>query len=737
MASMNTLFRLLLAGLLFALSGCGGGSTGSHSGAATPLDISTQPASVSVVEGQQATLTVKATGSGTLTYQWTRNGTAIAGAVNASYVTPALTLADTGTNYAVQLSDGTTSVTSAIATVTVTAAPNVATASLASGVRLLSASEEAMIVSSTDTTVVFNTPVSFAPGTIVMGAATAFKVISTASVAGQTTLTVSEPNLEEMFSELVIKGRYLGSDGSAVPTSTGKAEALGAVRPSGTSLGNTLTWSYSISDGGFSLNATVTSDISAVIDYEFRQSAGGLVKAQMDVTANNKLDLAATYNASSSSSYEKLLGTVTIPIQVTVADAALQTVGVRIVSLRIPFYAGLSLKSDFLLMASGTITANGAIHLGYDQTSGPNAGSTFSGSMTPGSLNPTAPSGSPSFATLSESGSIYLRVAPALAFLDRVALLGVDTRLSLNDATKLQVVAGTPPYCLASKLDLDVEANGFFKAIGIQPIKTDVYSKTLVSGETKYIGTCQAPVAITAAAMGSAPFAYGAPITIGATVALDTSKATGSPAGSPTGNVSISAFGTSCLGALTKQSATSATTTCTITPVDSGTAVPVTVTYDGDSTYSPGSTSIGIAVIDPPYTMLGTRVTYSGQMPLGTDYVQPLTVTVGPGVELSTANLVGVSGGRAIREAIDIGEASIYERFTETSMVAVSSFSGNVYTLDQAGPTILGCSLNPISTLSGITVWCNAHKVFKNGSGAYVHAGDTVLINLLLGPPGP
>ncbi len=86
------------------------------------LTITTQPASQTVVEGATATFTVAATGTGTLTYQWRRNGTAITGATLASYTTPVATLADTGAVFSVVVGDGIGgSVTSANATLTVRA----------------------------------------------------------------------------------------------------------------------------------------------------------------------------------------------------------------------------------------------------------------------------------------------------------------------------------------------------------------------------------------------------------------------------------------------------------------------------------------------------------------------------------------------------------------------------------------------------------------------------------------
>ena len=57
------------------------------------------------------------------TFQWFRNGVAIAGATDPTYVTPALTLADEGSKYSVRISNADGSVTSNEATLTVKPAP--------------------------------------------------------------------------------------------------------------------------------------------------------------------------------------------------------------------------------------------------------------------------------------------------------------------------------------------------------------------------------------------------------------------------------------------------------------------------------------------------------------------------------------------------------------------------------------------------------------------------------------
>ncbi len=47
--------------------------------------IGTQPVALSVTSGQPATFSVAATGTGTLTYQWRRNGFDLPGATTATY----------------------------------------------------------------------------------------------------------------------------------------------------------------------------------------------------------------------------------------------------------------------------------------------------------------------------------------------------------------------------------------------------------------------------------------------------------------------------------------------------------------------------------------------------------------------------------------------------------------------------------------------------------------------------
>ena len=90
--------------------------------------ITTQPSNVTVTEGENATFSVAATGSGTLTYQWqqsTDNGstwTDISGATSSSYTTQAATTDMNGYQYRCKVTGTGGEATSNAATLTVTAA---------------------------------------------------------------------------------------------------------------------------------------------------------------------------------------------------------------------------------------------------------------------------------------------------------------------------------------------------------------------------------------------------------------------------------------------------------------------------------------------------------------------------------------------------------------------------------------------------------------------------------------
>lgn len=91
--------------------------------------ITSQPADATVAEGSVAQFSVSRTGSGTLHYQWLKNGANIIGEIRSTYTTSATTAADSGSLFSVTVTDDFSSVLSRSATLTVTSvqAPSIVT----------------------------------------------------------------------------------------------------------------------------------------------------------------------------------------------------------------------------------------------------------------------------------------------------------------------------------------------------------------------------------------------------------------------------------------------------------------------------------------------------------------------------------------------------------------------------------------------------------------------------------
>ena len=102
---------------MFGLASCGGG--GVQRDASGPVEIGTQPADQTVTTGQSAIFTVEVGGSPPFSYQWQKNGVAISGANAASYTSPASTLADSGSKFAVEITNSQGKVASNPASLTV------------------------------------------------------------------------------------------------------------------------------------------------------------------------------------------------------------------------------------------------------------------------------------------------------------------------------------------------------------------------------------------------------------------------------------------------------------------------------------------------------------------------------------------------------------------------------------------------------------------------------------------
>ena len=117
---MRGLLRIsALLALAVGLAACGGAGTSAAGSGATPPAITAQPQNQTAAVGSSATFSVTATGTAPLAYQWSKNGSVIAGANSSIYTTPAAALGDNGASFTVAVSNSAGSLQSAAATLNV------------------------------------------------------------------------------------------------------------------------------------------------------------------------------------------------------------------------------------------------------------------------------------------------------------------------------------------------------------------------------------------------------------------------------------------------------------------------------------------------------------------------------------------------------------------------------------------------------------------------------------------
>ena len=104
---------------LLPITGCGSGVNCFNA-----PTITGQPSSQTVAIGEPAIFTVAAIGSGAISYQWLKNGLPIAGATQATYITPVSTQGDSGSSFSVSISNYLGEVTSSQASLTIVASPS-------------------------------------------------------------------------------------------------------------------------------------------------------------------------------------------------------------------------------------------------------------------------------------------------------------------------------------------------------------------------------------------------------------------------------------------------------------------------------------------------------------------------------------------------------------------------------------------------------------------------------------
>ncbi len=261
-----------------------------------PPSITAQPANKTVSVGQTATFSVTATGTGTLSYQWKKNGTAIGGATSASYTTPAAIASDNGAQFTVTITDLVSSVTSNAATLTVNAPPSISTQPASK-------------------TVIAGQTATFSVGATGTAPLTYQWKMNGAAIGGATSSSYTTPatttgNNGEQFTVTVTNGSGSIASGAATLTVTaatailnvnktslsfssvniGSNSVLPVVFTNGGNSNVTIS-NVTISGAGYTASGVqsgqiVTPGQSATLDVTFAPSGTGIIPGSVTVTSN-------------------------------------------------------------------------------------------------------------------------------------------------------------------------------------------------------------------------------------------------------------------------------------------------------------------------------------------------------------------------------------------------------------------------------------------------------------------
>ena len=263
--------------------------------AAVAPSITTQPANQTANAGQTATFSATATGTGTLTYQWKKNGTVIGGATSASYTTPATAATDNGALFTVTITDIAGNVTSNGATLTVNVLPSITakpanqtvTAGQTATFSVIATGTGALTYQCKKNGTVISGAISSAyttPATVASESGSQYIVV-VSNLAGNLSsnaaiLTVSPAG------QLSASTTQLSYGNVAVGSSSSQSVTLTNTGSGSISITNVSLTGTGLSSAGVSSGLILTAGNSAVLNITFAPSSSGTLSGDVTVTTD-------------------------------------------------------------------------------------------------------------------------------------------------------------------------------------------------------------------------------------------------------------------------------------------------------------------------------------------------------------------------------------------------------------------------------------------------------------------
>lgn len=355
-----------------------------------------------------------------------------------------------------------------------TATATAGTATLLPSVTTINATQADYVASSTATTWTLRTASSVQPGDVLLLQDAAVKVVSVDTSSGQMVLTVTLAQIEDVFSKLRLQqtfdqnsAEFIPDPASQIPatfTST-TAGSSAALSSAASTVNATSETSLKIPYNARPWKANLEFKLVGKVNLNYDRSANTGITGSLDVTGMVQGDAElGTEVPIAFDLPEFQLGTLKIPIPLSVVDSVLNAVGIRVASIRIPLSVGARAKVEVALGVGVTGSIQAQVITTYDATNGfSESGPTVSGNLglkgLPSSSVPTAPLK----ATLMIGPYVHAR--PQLVILNQVGSIGADVKVGLYGKGTIQSMVSSPYYCINLNPEVQGEAFGFFKSV--------------------------------------------------------------------------------------------------------------------------------------------------------------------------------------------------------------------------------------------------------------------------------
>lgn len=476
-------------------------------------------------------------------------------------------------------------------------------------VMILSDGDIMSIVSETEEAITFNGVVTLTKGDIFLTSNGVYEAKEINQVGGQTIVEVGEPSVDDVFKTLKIDGTSNVTGAQVVESSA----LVQSIRPQA-SVGKDIEIPISFNSGVLSGQGASKNSFVVDVQYDYNSEEGGLKSAFFEVKQKSDTSINLGINVGSSFTSNIPLTKIRIPVPISVVDAALNTVGVRVASIYIPVSLYISGSSEISSEVEINLVAESASQISYVQGQSPSSNESLDGSIS--FQNPKMISnGEPIGASLTGNIGAYLRVRPALAFLNTVALLGADIKVGPDFVlTGLVTGEADPPYCLTGSGYLKGNIHGFFKGVNYSALNTPTYSRNIDGFEVGELGSCNRDVVVDLS-VATSPVEYWNSLNIDVTV----QAAEQSPESSaiPTGSVKVVMGSQECeISVLDSQSKGS----CSLPANPASNSSLVIASYSGDMDFNPGSANATVEVeramsevtlnTDPPNPVTKSQTTF-------------------------------------------------------------------------------------------------------------------------------